>query len=331
VTNNHFGRRILSFTASVIGLPLWTVLTPVWAVISIVADLFGGLRKLPTLRLCLFFLVFLVHDWIGMITATWLWLTGSFGRRLNLDKHRRVQGWWGNSLLEWGGRLLGVRFELDDLSKLPSRTFILLSRHASMIDAVIPVTLVTKRMGRYIHYVLKRELRWVPSMDLFGGRLLNHFVARGADTDAEEAAIEQMADSAIADSALVIFPEGTYATPATRKKVLASLRKKGDDDIIKRAESLDTLLPPKPAGTLAMLRGQPDADVVIIGHVGLEGVAELKGLRSRLPLKRPVLVKWWVHKRSELPTNEDDLIGWLGDRWIELDQWVTGELNKQAA
>jgi 1-acyl-sn-glycerol-3-phosphate acyltransferase len=200
-----------------------------------------------------------------------------------------------------------------------------------MIDAVIPVTLVTKRMGRYIHYVLKRELRWVPSMDLFGGRLLNHFVARGADTDAEEAAIEQMADSAIADSALVIFPEGTYATPATREKVLASLRKKGDDDIIKRAESLDTLLPPKPAGTLAMLRGQPDADVVIIGHVGLEGVAELKGLRSRLPLKRPVLVKWWVHKRSELPTNEDDLIGWLGDRWIELDQWVTGELNKQAA
>ena len=140
----------MSFTGSVLLLPLWTVLTPLWAVFSIAADLFGGLRRLPTLRLCTFLLVFLVHDWIGMIAAAWLWITGSFGRRINLDRHRRVQGWWGTSLLDWGRRLLGVRFEFDDLSELPTRTFVMLSRHASMIDAVIPVTLVTRRLGRYI-------------------------------------------------------------------------------------------------------------------------------------------------------------------------------------
>lgn len=331
MNNRHLFRRLLSIPGSIISLPLWLVLTPVWAVISIAADLLSGLRRLPTLRLCLFLLVFLVHDWIGILAGTWLWLRGSFGRKLNLESHRRVQGWWGTSLLDWGNRLLGVRLVFDDLTALPNRTFVLLSRHASMIDAVIPVSLVTKEMGRYIHYVLKRELRWIPSMDLFGGRLGNHFVARGADTEAEEAAIESMSTDAKPDSALVIFPEGTYATPATREKVLTSLRRKGDDNIIKRAEDLDRLLPPKPAGSLAILRGQPDADVVIIGHVGLEGVAELKGLRSRLPLAAPVLVKWWVHKRSELPTNEDDLTGWLSDRWAELDQWVSGELGNRAA
>ena len=169
-------------------------------------------------------------------------------------------------------------------------------------------------------------------MDLFGGRLNNHFVARGADTDAEEAAIQQMAADAQPGSALVIFPEGTYATPATRQRILASLRKKGGDELIRRAESLTTLLPPKPAGTLALLRGRPEADVVIIGHVGLEGVAELKGLRSRLPLTRPVVVKWWTHQRSELPTSEEELVDWLSDRWAELDRWVTGvRADQQAA
>lgn len=329
--NRHFIRRLLSIPGSIISLPLWTLLTPVWAVVSVIVDLATGLRRLPTLRLCVFLLVFLVHDWIGILAGGWLWLTGAFGRRLNLDAHRRVQGWWGNSLLEWGRRLLGVRLQFDDLSTLPTKTFVLLSRHASMVDAVIPVTIVIKRMDRFIHYVLKRELRWIPSMDLFGGRLGNHFVARGADTDAEEAAIEAMAAESQPDAALIIFPEGTYATPATRTRVLDSLRKKGEDEVAAWAETLVNLLPPKPAGTLAMLRGQPDADVVIIGHVGLEGVAELKGLRSRLPLPHPVRIKWWVHRRSDLPTTDEELVDWLSDRWAELDRWVTGVQAERAA
>lgn len=331
MSNRHLWRRLLSIPGSLILLPLWLVLAPVWIVVSAVVDLAGGLRRLPTLRLCGFLLVFLVHDVVGIVTGTALWVSGRFGRRLNSNAHRRVQGWWGNSLLEWGRRLLGVHLRFDDLGTLPTGDFILLSRHASMADAVIPVSIVIKRMDRYIHYVLKRELRWVPSLDLFGGRLGNHFVARGADTDAEEAAIEAMAANAQPKSALVIFPEGTYATPATRTRVLESLRKRGEDHVVAYAETLKNLLPPKPAGTLAMLRGRPDADVVIIGHVGLEGVAELKGLRQRLPLPHPVQIKWWVHRRADLPTDEDKLTEWLTDRWTELDQWVSEVLADRAA
>ena len=121
---------------------------------------------------------------------------------------------------------------------------------------------------------------------------------------------------------LVIFPEGTYATTRTRRRVLDSLRRRGEHGLLERAERLRHLLPPKPAGTLAMLRGQPEADVVVLGHTGLEGVADVGGLLRNLPLRGPVRVRAWVHRRHELPSDEEALAAWLQDRWEELDRWV---------
>ena len=316
-------RRVVSFTGVVVALPLWLATSPVWVPITLVADAVSRLRRLPTLRLGLFTGVYLAHNWVGIGAAGWLWTTGRFGRRLDIEAHRRVQAWWASSLLRWAGHLLGVRLEFDDPRHLPSTRFIMLSRHASIVDAVIPARLVAGALDRSVHYVLKRELRWDPSIDLFAGRLGNHFVARGADTEAESDAIHRLAATARADSALVIFPEGTYATPATRTRVIRSLHRQGHIGAAGRAERLETLLPPKPAGTLALLKGCPDADVVVVGHVGLEGVAALKDVRRRLPLSQPVRIRWWTHRRHELPADPHGLAGWLTHRWEELDRWVT--------
>ncbi len=315
-------RRSATVLAVLLALPLWLVTIPIWVPVTLIVDAASRLWRLPTLRLGIFAGVYLVHSWIGLAAAGWLWLTGRFGRRLDLSAHRRVQAWWASSLLTWAGRLLGVRFHFDDPRTLPSETFVMLSRHASMIDAVIPATLVTGDLDRYIHYVLKRELRWEPTLDLFGTRLGNHFVARGDDTGNEQAEIHAMAVRAQASSALVIFPEGTYATPRSRQRVLESLRRRADLEVVARAEALQALLPPKPAGTLALLRGRPEADVVVVGHVGLEGVAELRGLRQRLPLDEPVRIRWWTHRREHLPIDDEALVEWLGERWLELDRWV---------
>ncbi len=315
-------RRIISITAVFIGLPIWIALSPLWLVVSIAADIVGGLWRFPTLRLCVFFIAYLGHEWAGIAAAAWLWVFGSFGRNLNLDAHRRVQAWWATSLLRWAGRLLGVQLNFDRETDFPAGNFIILSRHASMVDAIIPAALVADKLQRFVHYALKRELRWDPSLDLFGARLRNHFVARGNDTRIEEEAIYQMALTAEPDSALVIFPEGTYSTPETRARVLKSLRTQGNHEVIERAEKLEALLPPKPAGTLALLRGRPDAEVVVVGHVGLEGVAELRGLRKRLPLLEPVIIRWWTHPRDELPQSEEELAEWLSLRWMELDRWI---------
>lgn len=322
-------RRLFSIGAVLVGLPVWIVLSPIWLITAAVADVVSGLRRFPTVRLCTYLLVYLFFELAGTLSAAWLWLRGSAGRSLDLEKHRAVQAWWATGLLRWGGRILNIRLDLDDPSTLPSDTCIVLSRHASMVDAVIPAVVITGQLRRYVHYVIKRELQWDPALDLFGSRLGNHFVARGGDTEAEEDAITALGHQALPGSALVIFPEGTYATASTRARILKSIRKLGDQALIERAEALKALLPPKPAGALALLRSQPNADVVVVGHVGLGGVAELRGLRQRLPLSNPVVVRWWTHRRNELPATDDALTQWLGERWIELDRWVTETRARQ--
>jgi 1-acyl-sn-glycerol-3-phosphate acyltransferase len=313
---------VVTIPAVFIGLFLLVLTAPVWLPITVIVDLVTGAGRLPTARLGLYAVVFLIHEIIGIAGYGVLTIAHRVmrDRAASLDAHRRIQGWWAGSLVTWAGRLLGLRLDLPDPVDLPPGGLILVSRHASIVDAVVPVV-VSSRANRFIHYVMKRELRWVPTLDLFSRRLGNHFVARGAPGDT--AGITRFASTALPDSVLTIFPEGTYSTPATRSRVRAALRRRrGDRELIELAAALRHLLPPRPAGTLALLEAQPHRDVVVLGHVGLERVARLVDLRRRLPLTEPVVVRWWHHPRPELPTGSPQLIDWLNDRWRRLDAWV---------
>ena len=321
------GRRLVSIPVVLIALPVLVILSPVWLVVGTLVDLIGGLRRLPTIRLMAFAIVYLAHEWAGLFLAVVLGVRQAASRRHNSFEqrtvpYRRVQAWWSNSLLTWAGRLLSVRFEMPDPHTLPAGDFILLSRHASMVDALLPAIVITKRLDRFVHYILKRELQWDPNLDVFGHRLGNYFVSRSGDGDQQAAAIARFAGKALPNSALVIFPEGTYATSKSRARVVASLEKKGETEVASYARTLNHLLPPKPAGTLSLLETRPDLDVVVFGHFGLEGVAELAGLRRRLPLRDPIRIEWWHHPRDEVPTDPDKQVDWLNETWRTLDHWV---------
>lgn len=320
-------RRLVSIAAVGITLIAAVITAPIWIPLAVAADVVSRLWRFPTLRLAAFAMVYLAHQWVGIARAVQISVASRLTRRSSLPAERDVQAWWATSLLQWAKRLLGVDFEPVDLSNIPTGSFILLSRHASMVDAVLPIVLICGHLKRYAHYVLKDELLWDPVINIFGRRLGNQFVTRGSRTDADLDGIARLATGALPDSALVIFPEGTYATPRNRKRVLESLRRKVgsgelEPDVVAYAEKLDHLLPPKPAGSLALLAHRPDADVVILGHVGLEGMADLAGFRRRLPLRQPIAVRYWVHARSELPSDPEGRENWLRQRWIELDEWI---------
>lgn len=320
------GRRLVTFPAVIVALPLLIVTAPAWVVVSLALDVVQGLRRLPTVRLGAFGVVYLVHEWLGLAVAGILRVGSTVGfprgdRAHRLGPYRAMQAWWATSLMRWAGRLLGVRFDAPDPSTLPSSSFILVSRHASMVDAVLPAILIAGHLRRFIHYVLKDELRWDPNLDLYGHRLGNYFVTRGRNGEIEAERIARFADQAMPGSVLAIFPEGAYATTANRSRVLASLERR-NPKLVGYARALRHLLPPKPAGTLALLDRAPEADVVVLGHVGLEGVAELSGLRRRLPLTDPIVVRWWHHPRDTVPTSEDERVAWLNDVWRTLDRWV---------
>ena len=39
-------------------------------------------------------------------------------------------------------------------------------------------------------------------------------------------------------------------------------------------------------------------------------------------VKASVVVRWWHHPRSTLPTSDELLIAWLNQQWRTLDRWV---------
>ncbi len=315
------GRRLISIPLAVLALPLLVALAPVALIVGSVLDLFGGRRALPTIRLWLFAIVFVTHEWVVTVYAGWLWIRGRAGRSMDIGHHRRVQGRWVGSLLRWAGRLLDVSVQWPAHDAFPEGKIVVLSRHASMIDAVLPALLFPSHLHRPVHYVLKRELRRLPSIDIYGHRLGNHFVDRDGNTDREVAAIIALIENAEDDAGIVLFPEGTYATPASKRRVLASLERRGDAELVALTNKLEYLLPPKPGGALALLARAKD--VVIFGHVGLEGVAEFKGLRDHLPARQPILTRAWHFHIADLPDLDAARIQWLRQQWLALDVWVS--------
>lgn len=316
------GQRLGALAIDLVGLPLLVVAAPIALVVGAIVDVATLRFRLPTPRLYLLLVVFFVLEWVGQARAAGIWVRARLGAD-TYDADRRVQGWWAGELIRWADRLLGLRLDLPDLDTIPDDDVIVVSRHSSMLDAIVPAWIFAGALDRPVHYVLKRELQWVANLQVFGRRLRNHFVRRGGpDTGAEIAAITAMAQGAEPDAGFVIFPEGTYGSAANIARVRASLERRGDTHALALANELQATLPPKSAGTHALLAAKPDASVLVMGHVGLEALADLRGLRRSVPARHPIVVRWWLHDRAEVPHDDAGRTAWLEDRWRELDRWV---------
>ncbi|MCP4222967.1 MAG: hypothetical protein GY773_06465, partial [Actinomycetia bacterium] len=126
-------------------------------------------------------------------------------------------------------------------------------------------------------------------------------------------------------SAAIIFPEGTFFTEERRDRAAARLATHRPD-LETKARSLRYVLPPRTAGTMILLNGAPEADVVILANVGLEGFGSLNQIMTNIAEPKTVDVQIWRHERSDLPTSEHDLNTWLLDRWLEMDEWIHQQL-----
>ena len=85
------------------------------------------------------------------------------------------------------------------------------------------------------------------------------------------------------------------------------------------------LLPPRLGGPIALLESARDADVVIFGHVGLDGFEYVSDIWAGGLVGTTVRMKFWRFPAAEVPSGRDELIVWLYARWQELDDWV-GEM-----
>lgn len=265
-------------------------------------------------------------DLLGRILVFGAWLMSPVGLAVERPKsqarYRWIMTWWTNRLINTISRIVPLPIDTSELDEaLLGGNAIVVSRHRSLLDAVYPSVLFGN-LGLAVLYTLKEDLRWEPNIDVVGHRMGHVFVTRAPqDLDAVLEPIRHLAARIDENSVGVIFPEGTFFNESRKAWAIAALEER-DPKHVNAAKQMQYLLPPHPAGTLALLEGAPDADVIMLGHAGFEPFGTIGQILASLGADHGVAVRAWRFPRSTIPTDPASQIDWLFDRWVEMDAWI---------
>ncbi|HEX5672479.1 MAG TPA: lysophospholipid acyltransferase family protein [Acidimicrobiia bacterium] len=311
-------------------LIMWLVailLAPPLLVVAILVDMVRRLRsRTPPIawRLYTFLIIYLTAEVGAILGSLWIWLISPFGsnRQRIVMMTFGLQRWWATFLWESACLIFGFHLEVEGRQLITPGPILVLSRHASIVDNLLPFQVFTRHDRIRLRYVFKKELLLDPAIDIAGNNLLSHFVDRkGTDTDRELAALRRLATDLRSDEGVLIYPEGTRYSPEKRERALAALGK--SPRLLALGQGLHNLLPPRLGGVTALL-DVSSADVIVMGHKGLEGFARIKDIWSSGMLGSEVRVRLWRIARSEVPEGRRPRIEWLYGVWTEMDRWLTG-------
>ena len=301
-----------------------TVTVPIWVPLSAIISLLPGLRG--CLRCGLFLTGYLWCECIGIVISFFIWIRhgpyrGASSRAKKfLQANFRLQCGWAGSLERLGRHIFGISFEVSGGEALNGPGVIVIPRHASIGDTILPVRLYGQPRDRHLRYVLKRELLFDPCLDIVGNRLPNYFVDRFSDDPARELdGVASLLKGLSKSEGVVIYPEGSRFSAAKREKVLEKLS--GDDRI--RAQRWTRLLPPRYGGILALLQANPQLDLLFCAHVGLEGSADFYSLINGSWVNSTIKVHFWRVPFAEIPKDLDDQRHFVVESWDRMQREVS--------
>lgn len=287
-----------------LGLPL---LLPIAALLSIAP---GWRGAVPTL---LFVAGYLWCETLGIFTSFYLWLRRRDRHRF-LDGNYRLQCWWANSLMRIAERLFRLRFHIDGTAALEGAPALVLPRHASIADTVIPMVFYAIPQQLRLRYVLKKELLLDPCLDIVGNRLPNYFVDRGGeDSERARQGVADMVRNLAPNEGALIYPEGTRSSEAKR----AALRRRYADspDMLAQLERWPMLLPPRLGGTLALLGANPGRDLLFCAHTGFEGSSHFRNLLNGAWVDQDIRIRFWRVPYREIPTDPAEHGEFIFHQW----------------
>lgn len=323
----RWGRRALTLPGYVLLAALSLALLPVLLPLALAVDLARG-TPLPLVRTVLMLPWYFLLEAVGLLAAGALWLARPLlGRERYERANFRLQCAWARALFGGACRLFGMRVETAGEDALGPGPILLLLRHASVADTLLPAVLVSSRTGRRLRYVMKRELLWDPCLDVVGQRLPNAFVRRGTGDAAETALVHELATGLAVDEGILLYPEGTRWTPARRRAVIDRLARSADPKLLERAQALQWLLPPRLGGVLALLESAPEADVVIGVHTGFEGVRTLADVWNGALVGRRIRVRFERIAAADVPTEREGRVDWIFEQWSRLDAWLEANVE----
>lgn len=314
-------RRAVSVPAVFAGAWVLAVCFLPLMVVLVVVDLVRTKFRLPLARLATFALCWTWLETAGVLAAAGLWAAG---RSRDVAAHFRLQRWWADRLMTSLRVTCGITIHVEGAELLRPGPTVLLVRHASLADSLLTAWVVTEHAQLQPRVVLKRELLADPCLDVVGNRLPNCFLDRQAEDSAPGLAeIREMGATMDDRSVSIIFPEGTRANPDKRGRALERIAER-DPDRAARLAGLEHLLPPRPAGTRALLEGAATVDgrVVVGWHVGFDGLDTFAGILAALARPRTPIRMRFARVDGPATFEGADFDRWLDERWQQVDRDV---------
>ena len=298
----------------------WTALTalvPAWLPLSVLMGAWRG-RSFVVLRLLVFLWVYLSLALLTLLRSIGVRFGG---RRVARDEALlRLGGWYGAALFAWCVRLLSVSVVIEGKEHLTEGPFVVLVRHASIVDAALPAALLAEKRIR-LHYVLKAELRVEPCIEVLGSPRVHAFIDREGAPLRERRKIATIARS-LGHHAIVLYPEGTRFSEAKRAREVELLAR-ARPELAAIGASMTHVLPPRLVGPLAALDAAPTADCLIVAHQGLEGLATPRDFLRGDAVGRELRVRVRRIARQSLPPSPERP-RWLLEQWKEVDDFAAG-------
>jgi 1-acyl-sn-glycerol-3-phosphate acyltransferase len=308
---------------------LAAVLVPVIGIAELVAPL-TWLRRV--LRVARFALAYLRLDAWLVLAGAGLWLRHPLHRGTTAparwtEENCRLLRRALRQLLAVAESTVGFRLEVDpDRSPETSagRPLLVVARHAGPGDSFALVWLVLDRLRRTPRVVLKDVLLWDPGLDVALTRLAGCFLSsRSGAGDDNTDRVAALTASLGPGDALLLFPEGGNWTTRRHRSAVRRLLRTGRGRAARRAAARPCVLPPRPAGTAAVLDARPDAEVVVVAHAGLDRLTDHARVWRSLPFDATLMrVHWWAVPREDVPHDSDQVPGWPDEQWDRVARWV---------
>ncbi len=318
-----WSRRLITIPVVYLMFVVFTLVLPIVVAIGAVVDVIRWLvSRTPAMSLRI-----TAFGWVYLLGEVWAIPTLAVTALLPPDRAvavtYRLQTAWLNWNLNTVRVVFGLTFAVEGDAEIPPAPILVLSRHASIIDTLLPGRYITQSFGIKLRYVLKRELLVDPALDIAGNRLPNIFVDRGGDTGRELGAIRRFIATMPDSEGVLIYPEGTRYSEAKRIKFTDRVAE-GGGTVGEIASEYRRVLPPRPAGTLALMAERP-MDVVVLAHRGFEGFAEVQDIWSGGLVGSTIEMHFHRIPSREIPSGEAERTEWLFRVWADLDDWVTGD------
>lgn len=289
------------------------------------------------LRLLLLVAGYLLAEVCALAVLAWLWLRAGLGTSIRSPaserRHYVLVRWFLRNLYRLVRYVLRVRVEVQGPAPeaYRDRPLIVFCRHAGPGDSFLIVHALLDWYDREPRIVLKDTLQWDPAIDIVLNRLPNRFIRSGspgrpaADKPGQppvEELIGELARRLDHNDALLLFPEGGNFTARRRVRAIQRLRRKGLASEVRKAEAMRHVLPPRPAGVLAVLANSVGADVVWVAHTGTDHLLSVADVWEALPMQAEIQMRWWQVPAGEVPTDDDARVTWLYDWWKRIDDWI---------